>query len=70
MLSQLAENISDMNQSDLENQNIQNSSSRNISIVKRRLFSLHKTMKIIILLLICILVSLESFDIITNHIKK
>ena len=70
MLSEIAENISEMNQSDIENQNMQSTSSRNISLVKRRLFSLHKTMKIIIVLLICIFVSLEGFEVITNYLKK
>ena len=62
MLHDLANNLPlpEINQYDLEKQDASNS--QNISIVKRSLFSLQRTMKIVLIILIMILISLEGAD--------
>ena len=62
MLHDLANNLPlpEINQCDLEKQDASNS--QNISIVKRSLFSLQRTMKIVFIILIMILISLEGAD--------
>ena len=62
MLHDLANSLPlpEINQYDLEKQDASNS--QNISIVKRSLFSLQKTMKIVLIILIMILISLEGAD--------
>ena len=62
MLHDLVNNLPlpEINQYDLEKQDASNS--QNISIVKRSLFSLQRTMKIVLIILIMILISLEGAD--------